>query len=262
MTISRTPWPLEPEASRWELPTLDQIRAIAVPMSVTNQIVRAIDQDNPEEDDPAGQSEHDLVAAGADLAPGTLLHAYRNALFPMPLDRKQLGWWSPIRRGVLPLQNLRVTRSLKRSVSRFDVRVNTSFEAVMRACGDSKRNGGWITQDIIAAYVALHELGWAHSVECWNEDNHLVGGLYGIATNGLFAGESMFHVETDASKVALLYLVNLLREGDNEQRRLLDVQWRTPHLGSLGVAMVTRDHYCDLLADALTLELPPRFLRR
>src|SRR5688500_14663454 len=122
--------------------------------------------------------------------------------------RSQLGWWSPDPRGILPLDGLRVTRSMRRSWARFDIRWNTAFAEVVAACGDTSRPNGWITNDIAAAYVRLHELGWAHSVEAWSrDDGTMAGGLYGVAVGGLFAGESMFHRRTDASKVALMALV-------------------------------------------------------
>ena len=194
----------------------------------------------------------DLVAMGADLAPGTLLTAYRSGLFPMPSGprrRDPLAWFSPLRRGVLPLDGLRMTRSLRRAVRGFEVRVDTAFAEVVDACADPRRPGGWINGSIAAAYVDLHRLGWAHSVETWR-DGRLVGGLYGVAIGGLFAGESMFHRERDASKVALVGLVDLLTDV-HAARRLLDVQWRTPHLASLGVVEVPRAAYLARLPDAL-----------
>lgn len=204
--------------------------------------------------DPTGVPD-DLIALGADLAPGTLLLAYRSGYFPMPID-DDVGWWSPQRRGVLPLDGLRVSRSLRRSCRRFEIRVDTAFEEVIDACADPARDGGWIDTGIRSAYVELHRLGWAHSVETW-QDGVLVGGLYGVATNGLFAGESMFHRVTDASKVALVALVDLLDDG--REHRLVDVQWRTDHLASLGVVEIDRADYLERLGDALVLPLPGPF---
>jgi leucyl/phenylalanyl-tRNA--protein transferase len=198
----------------------------------------------------------DLVAAGADLDPATLLAAYRTGLFPMGLGRggrPPIGWWSPDPRGVLPLDGLHVSRSLRRSVRRFEVRVDTAFTDVVTGCADPGRDGRWITPDVVAAYTRLHRLGHAHSVETWL-DGELVGGLYGVEIGGLFAGESMFHRATDASKVALVALVQIVRR-DGDPRRLLDVQWSTPHLASLGVVEVPRPRYLRLLATAL--EAPP-----
>jgi leucyl/phenylalanyl-tRNA---protein transferase len=201
----------------------------------------------------------DLVAAGADLAPGTLLEAYRRGLFPMPSGRRgePMLWFSPVRRGVLPLDGLRVSRSLRRSVRRFEIRVDTALPEVIDACADPRRPAGWIDASIRAAYVELHRLGWVHSVETWR-DGRLAGGLYGVSIGGLFAGESMFHRETDASKVALVALVDFLRE-DTDEPRLLDVQWQTPHLASLGVVQVPRREYLGRLPDALAAAVPRPF---
>lgn len=212
---------------------------------------------------PAPRPGDDLVGVGADLEPGTLLSAYRGGLFPMPLggpgSPTVLGWWSPERRGVLPLDGLRVTRSLAASCRRFDTRIDTAFESVIEACADARRDQGWITADIKAAYTELHRLGWAHSVEAWTPDGRLAGGLYGVAIGGLFAGESMFHHRTDASKVALVALVDALRAGG---AGLLDVQWCTPHLASLGAVEIDRAEYRRRLVAALDLPLPPAFAGR
>jgi leucyl/phenylalanyl-tRNA--protein transferase len=197
----------------------------------------------------------DLVAIGADLEPGTLLAAYRQGLFPMPSGPGDPPYWfCPVRRGVLPVDNIRVSRSLRRSLGRFELRLDTSFEDVVAGCADPSRTGGWITEAIATAYVRLHRLGWAHSVETWR-DGRLVGGVYGVAIGGLFAGESMFHRETDASKAALVGLVDLLTDG-YAATRLLDVQWRTPHLASLGVVDMSRAAYLHRLHYALALPSP------
>ncbi|KRF20292.1 leucyl/phenylalanyl-tRNA--protein transferase [Nocardioides sp. Soil796] len=198
----------------------------------------------------------DLIAIGADLQPGTLLRAYRAGFFPMPLEGDDLGWWSPQLRGVLPLDGMRVTRSLRRSCRDFEIRVDTAFEEVIDACADPSREGSWIDGGIRTAYVDLHHLGWAHSVEAWR-DGRLAGGLYGVATGGLFAGESMFHHERDASKVALVGLVDLLDDG--VEGRLLDVQWQTEHLASLGVVEVPRSAYLERLRRAVVVPLPKAF---
>ena len=204
-----------------------------------------------------GADEVGIVAVGGDLEPGTLLAAYRQALFPMPLHGARGGpiaWWSPDPRGVLPLDRVRVARSLRRSQRRYEVRVDTAFTDVVAGCADPSRDGAWITPSVERAYARLHELGWAHSVEAWDDDG-LAGGLYGVAIGGLFAGESMFHLRTDASKVALLGLVDVLR-ADADDRRLLDVQWATPHLRTLGVVEIARPRYLDRLARALEAPLP------
>ena len=201
----------------------------------------------------------DLVAAGADLAPGTLLEAYRRGLFPMPSGRRgdPMLWFSPVRRGVLPLDGLRVSRSLRRSLGRFEIRVDTAVPEVIDACADPRRPAGWIDPAIRAAYLELHRLGWVHSVEAWC-DGRLAGGLYGVSIGGLFAGESMFHRETDASKVALVGLVELLRE-DPDEPRLVDVQWQTPHLASLGVVQMSRREYLGRLPEAVAAVVPRAF---
>ena len=202
----------------------------------------------------------DLLAVGADLQPGTLLAAYRHGLFPMGVGRHgrpPVGWWSPDPRGVLPLDGLRVTRSLRRSLRRFDVRVDTAFTDVVSGCADPARQGRWITKDVKHAYGLLHDLGWAHSVETW-QDGRLVGGLYGVCIGGLFAGESMFHRTPDASKAALVALLEILRE-DGDGRRLLDVQWLTPPLATLGAVEVPREEYLRLLQAALQAARPPAF---
>jgi leucyl/phenylalanyl-tRNA--protein transferase len=198
----------------------------------------------------------DLIGVGADLEPGTLLDAYRKGCFPMPGSGPDgaLEWWSPQRRGVLPLRSLKVTRSLKQSAKRMEIRVNSAFEAVVEGCADPSREGGWINDDFKRAYLELHRLGWAHSVETW-QDGELVGGLYGVAIGGLFAGESMFRRVRDASKVALVGLVELMVD-EYVDGRLIDVQWRTDHLASLGVVEVNRPLYQVLLSRALAVPLP------
>ncbi|HEX6476535.1 MAG TPA: leucyl/phenylalanyl-tRNA--protein transferase [Acidimicrobiales bacterium] len=206
----------------------------------------------------------EVVAVGADMEPGTLLAAYRSGLFPMPLELAGrppvMGWWSPDPRAILPLDGLRVSRSLARSCRRFELRVNTAFEAVGRACASPDRPGRWITPQISAAYDRLHQLGWAHSVEAWapgegpGGEDLLAGGLYGVAIGGFFAGESMFHHRSDASKVALVALVERLVTGG---ATLLDVQWLTPHLARLGAVEISRERYLALLEDAIARPLGP-----
>jgi leucyl/phenylalanyl-tRNA--protein transferase len=208
---------------------------------------------------PEMAGEDDLVGSGADLEPGTLLAAYRTGLFPMPVpDSPAMLWWSPATRGVLPLDALRVSRSLRQSCAKFEIRVDTAFDQVIRACADPERDGGWITQDIIDAYTRLHHDGWVHSVEAWDADGRLAGGLYGVAVGGLFAGESMFHHQRDASKVALVGLVQALSD-EHAGQRVIDVQWQTPHLARLGVVALPRDEYLMMLRRALKVPLPEVF---
>ena len=204
---------------------------------------------------PAAWPGDDVIATGADLAPATLIEAYRRGLFPMPLPipRPVCAWWSPDPRGILPLEGLRITRSLRQSAKRFEVRVDTCFSEVIRACGNPAREGAWISDEIVTAFTALHELGWAHSVEVFDRSGELAGGLYGVRVNGLFAGESMFHLQRDGSKVALMALVQMMRDS---QMTLLDVQWQTDHLASLGAVEVTRREYLRLLDEALETAIP------
>jgi len=199
---------------------------------------------------PEAWSNDDLVAAGADLEPATLVRAYRSGLFPMGIGRtnRQIGWWSPAARGILPLDAIRITRSMRQSARRYTVDIDTSFGEVIRACASPTREGVWITRQFIDAYEELHRLGWAHSVEARNAEGHLVGGLYGVRIGGFFAGESMFHIQRDASKVALMHLVATMRAAGMTLR---DVQWSSPHLASLGVVEVPRAEYLDLLARAV-----------
>ena len=173
--------------------------------------------------------------------------------------RGRLGWWSPDPRGVLPLDRLRVPRSLRQSCRRYTVTVDQDFDAVIGACADRRRRAGWIGTDFRRAYTELARRGIAHSVEARDRsDGRLLGGLYGVVLGGLFAGESMFHVDPDgrdASKVALVALVTILTE-DAVPGRLLDVQWITPHLASLGAVAVPRPQYLALLDTALELPAP------
>lgn len=195
--------------------------------------------------------DNDLIAVGGDLDSGTLINAYRRGVFPMEVTalQKRLGWWSPDPRGIVPLDRLRVTKSMRQSAKRFEIRIDTRFVDVMRACGDPSREDGWITEEFVSAYTRLHQLGWAHSVEVFDREGRLAGGLYGVRVDGLFAGESMFHAQRDASKVALMALVELMRDSG---MRLLDVQWCTAHLASLGSIEVPRPQYLSLLGEALT----------
>jgi leucyl/phenylalanyl-tRNA--protein transferase len=206
------------------------------------------------------------LVVGGDLEPGTLLAAYRAGIFPMRQGNGELAWWSPDPRGIITPDRLRVSASLRRSRRRFVTTVDTAFEAVISACaerGDDEYL--WITAEVRQAYVRLHQLGWAHSVEAWTmatdeEPSMLVGGLYGVAVGGLFCGESMFHRRTDASKVAFVTLVELLRDdGRNDEDRLIDAQWLTPHLASLGAVEVHREEYLTRLERALELPLPVAF---
>ena len=199
---------------------------------------------------PSEWPESDLLALGADLEPSTLIDAYRRGMFPMGVGelRDMLGWWSPDPRGILPLDGLRVTRSMRQSAKRFEIRVDTCFTRVIRACADPSRVSSWITEEFIEGYTRLHELGWAHSVEVFDRSSQLAGGLYGVRIDGYFSGESMFHLDRDASKVALMALVDLMQASG---MTLLDVQWCSDHLASLGTIAVPRSVYLARLAAAL-----------
>lgn len=198
----------------------------------------------------------DVVAVGADLAPSTLLAAYRNGAFPMPLaDVAHMVWWSPLLRGVLEPRRLHVSRSLRQSCARYVTTVDTAFDEVVRGCADPGRPGGWINDTVREAYRRLHVMGWAHSVETRTPGGELVGGLYGVAVGGVFAGESMFYRQRDASKVALVALVDLLLD-DHADQRLIDVQWCTPHLAALGADEIARAAYLSRLRTLVELPLP------
>ncbi len=212
--------PVEPGVPRWVLPDL--------------------------QDMPAGQ---ELVALGADLSPGMLLAGYRSGLFAMA-DGPDLGWWSPDPRGILLPGQVHVGRSLRRALSRFEVSIDRAFADVVAACADPRRPHGWISPEYADSYRHLHQLGWAHSIEVWDAGGELAGGLFGVEVGGLFAAESKFHVRTDASKAAVVALAELLG-ADGDRRRVIDVQWCTPHLASLGAVQVPRAVYLRALPAAL-----------
>jgi leucyl/phenylalanyl-tRNA---protein transferase len=205
---------------------------------------------------PAEAGEDGLLALGADLEPATLVTAYRAGIFPMPISGvAEIAWFSPDPRGIVPLDSFAPSRSLRRSARHFTVTSDHAFGDVVAGCADPRRPGGWITPAIRVAYARLHELGWAHSVEVWDAGGGLAGGLYGVEIGGLFAAESKFHVQTDASKVALAALVERLRAAGGP--RVLDVQWTTPHLRTLGAIDVARSDYLARLPAAL--DTPPAF---
>jgi leucyl/phenylalanyl-tRNA--protein transferase len=214
------PTPLE--ASVWDFPTLEQM------------------------------PQDDLVILGADLKPETVIDSYTHGIFPMHIDvsnKQQIGWWSPQQRGILPLNKINISKSLQKSMKKFHVSFDQAFDQVIDGCGDDKRPQGWINKEIKIAYKKLFELGYVHSVEVWNKKDELVGGLYGVEVQGLFAGESMFHKETDASKTAMVYLVNKLKDAGG--KRLFDVQWQTPHLKSMGVIKIPRKKYLSMLPEVM-----------
>ncbi|MCH7790018.1 MAG: leucyl/phenylalanyl-tRNA--protein transferase [Acidobacteria bacterium] len=193
--------------------------------------------------------ESGLLAVGADLEPATIIDAYRLGIFPMPLKRDgPIGWWSPDPRGTLEPSHFHESRSLTRSHKRFETRVDTAFALVLEGCADPSRPHGWIDDQIRLAYLELFNLGWAHSIETWT-NGELVGGLYGLCLGKLFAAESKFHRVRDASKAAVASLCDLL--GDDG---LIDVQWLTPHLASLGAAEMQRDRYLERISALVEIE--------
>ncbi len=188
-----------------------------------------------------------LLAVGGDLSPQRLLNAYQHGIFPWYTEGEPILWWSPDPRCVLFPEKLKISRSLRKTLRKklFEVRMDTAFEAVMRACAENRPNqkGTWITEDILQAYVNMHQLGFAHSVECW-QDGQLAGGLYGMAIGKVFFGESMFSRKTDASKVAMVYLCEYLKQ---HGFRLIDSQVYTQHLESLGAELIPRTRFVELL---------------
>ncbi|MDP6581789.1 MAG: leucyl/phenylalanyl-tRNA--protein transferase [Vicinamibacterales bacterium] len=182
----------------------------------------------------------------------TLLGGYRTGYFPMAAHG-QIGWYSPERRGVIPLEQFKIPRRLARVLrqGRFQCSLNRSFRDVIAACASREdTRGNWIDDEIFESYCALHQAGHAHSVEVWDEDR-LVGGLYGVTLRGAFFGESMFHRVKDTSKVALCFLVDRLLDGGF---RLLDLQWITPHLRQFGAVEISRARYLTLLAESMQLD--------
>lgn len=226
--------------------------------------------------DPGSWPTGDQIAVSGPPDAATVLQSYREGVFPMrfsdrvPLQRL-MAWYSPERRGILPLDRLKVSKSLRASARRYTLTVDTDFAGVLDGCADPQREHGWIDRQIRTLYGELFDRGVVHTVETRDAERRLVGGLYGVSVGGLFAGESMFHDPVrgrDASKAALVALVDLLRGGtgaeaehdggasDAGELRLLDVQWRTDHLASLGVVEVARPDYLARLRRALTLPPP------
>jgi leucyl/phenylalanyl-tRNA--protein transferase len=191
-----------------------------------------------------------LVAMGGDLRPERLLQAYRNGVFPWYDEGMPVCWWSPDPRAIFELDGLHISRRLRRTLraGKFAVTVDRAFAAVIRGCAD-RPEGTWITADMIRAYETLHRLGHAHSIETW-QDGELAGGIYGVAIGGFFAGESMFTRRRDASKVALVHLVDRLHQ---RSFRLFDIQFVTDHTLRLGAVEIPRTQYLDRLHEAAAL---------
>jgi leucyl/phenylalanyl-tRNA--protein transferase len=190
------------------------------------------------------------------ISPELLLHGYRMGIFPMGTDDGTIEWFSPEPRAILPLDKFHVPHALNRVARKalFEIKIDQRFGEVIRACAERRET--WITPEIVESYEGLHEIGYAHSVEAWS-GSELSGGLYGVAVGGAFFGESMFHRKTDASKFALLGLVEHLRA---QKFVLLDIQWMTSHLAQFGAIEISRTRYLDLLRNAI--DLPRTFANR
>jgi leucyl/phenylalanyl-tRNA--protein transferase len=200
----------------------------------------------------------DIVAVGGDLEPATVIDAYRNGVFPWPIEGLPLVWFCPVERAILEFDRLHVSRSLGRARrrARFEITIDRAFSDVIRACADTPRRdqrGTWITPDIVSCYTRLHEMGIAHSVEAWSS-GELVGGIYGVDVDGAFSAESMFHLRPDASKLALFHLIEHLRRGGLDW---LDIQVMTPHMERLGARIVARPVFLRRLAATQKRGLDP-----
>jgi leucyl/phenylalanyl-tRNA--protein transferase len=207
--------------------------------------------------DTALREPNGLLAAGGDLSSARLIDAYRRGIYPWYSEGQPTLWWSPDPRMVLFVDEFRISRSLGKRVRRreFDVRVDTSFRAVIDACAKAPRagqHGTWITSAMMQAYAGLHEQGYAHCVEAWRGDE-LVGGLYGIALGDVFFGESMFARATDASKVCLAHLVAAMRQ---RAMTMIDCQQETEHLASLGARPIPRREFVRRLVEAIGTDAP------
>ena len=207
---------------------------------------------------PESADENGLIAVGGDLSVKRLLDAYTHGIFPWYIENQPILWWTPDPRYVLYVDNFRVSRSLKKSVRNkgFTVSVNACFDQVIEQCRTIERgtdeSGSWITDEMLTAYCDLHRLGLAHSVEAWREDE-LAGGLYGVSLGRMFFGESMFSTQRDGSKVALHYLVQLLKRWEFP---MIDCQLPSEHMISLGAVPVQRERFLSEMADALVEPAP------
>ncbi len=194
--------------------------------------------------DPRESTPEGIVALGGDLEPESLLLAYRSGLFPWPIDGLPLAWFCPPERAILEFSQIHIPRSLKKAIrtGQFRLTLNRAFQQVILACADAPRpgqEGTWITPEMVRAYSRFHELGHAHSVEVW-QDQTLMGGIYGVLVNGIFSAESMFHRAPNASKIALLHLVESLQA---QGLTWMDIQVMTPHMEKLGAKVISRDDF-------------------
>lgn len=214
-------------------------------------MIYQLDPDYPGFPDPNEAEPNGLIAVGGDLSPLRLIHAYANGIFPWYNSGDPILWWSLDPRMVLFPDEFRYSNSLRRVVksNKFEVRIDTQFELTMRSCAQVDRTAQgqddtWITEEMVQAYVKLHELGFAHSFETYFR-GELVGGLYGVSLGPFFFGESMFHTMTDASKVAFVRLVDFCRK---HHFRLIDAQQETPHLASFGARPIPRSQFLHHLS--------------
>ncbi len=201
-----------------------------------------------------------LLAIGGDLSPTRLLNAYKHGIFPWYTEGEPILWWSPDPRCVLFPEKLKISRSLKKTLKKktFEIRMDSAFEEVMLACAEPRpgQAGTWITPDVFQAYTRMHDLGYAHSIECWQHEQ-LVGGLYGMAIGQVFFGESMFSKVTDASKIALVYLCEFLQA---HNFKLIDSQVHTRHLQSMGAEMMPRKQFARLVTQYTAInDLPGKW---
>ncbi len=232
-------------------------------MQESEQVIRVLDPNQPDQDfPPASSALHDpdgLLAIDGCLSPTRILNAYRHGIFPWYSKGEPILWWSPDPRLILFPDDLIISRSLTKTLRRkkFTVTLNKAFSEVIKACGKLRKNqeGTWITDEMRLAYIELHKLGIAHSIETWI-DEELAGGLYGLSIGQVFFGESMFRWQTDASKIAFVHLVHLLKQ---QNYQLIDCQVRTDHLISLGATEISREHFLSLL-DQLCTNSPDKTL--
>ncbi len=189
-----------------------------------------------------------LTRFGSKWNSEVLIAAYQRGMFPMPFEIDggtfTIGWWSPQPRAIFIPETVIASRSLRKSMKNFSFSVDKDFTGVMRACANPDRPSGWINEQVIESFTQLHRQGLAHSIEVRNLEGDLVGGLYGVEVGGVFAGESMFHTQRDASKAALVHLAQIMSFGSG---RVIDTQWMTTHLESLGAVEIARNDYCDLV---------------
>ncbi|MDR2635900.1 MAG: leucyl/phenylalanyl-tRNA--protein transferase [Campylobacteraceae bacterium] len=215
-------------------------------------MIYRLNKENLSFPDPNEADENGLLAVDGDLNPERLILAYRSGIFPWPYEEKLL-WFSPDPRAVLCPKSFHLARSLKRSLKRYEIKIDVNFPKVIAMCAENRKKGTWINEGVIKAYCRLHELGFAHSVESYDENAELVGGLYGVCMGKVFCGESMFALKKDASKAALYRLCQIAFEKDG----FIDCQVMNPHLSSLGAVEISREKFLQILA--FLRDKPPIF---